>query len=69
MLGRMSAARPVGADSPEVVAFRKAARGEPLSEEEGTLLAKATRKVPSGTATVLHAAVVAELEERERVGK
>jgi hypothetical protein len=54
-------------DSPEVAALRKRVRGEPLSAAEDALLASATRK-PSGPG-VPHAAVIAELAERERRGE
>jgi hypothetical protein len=66
----MSAARPVApSDSPEVAAFRKRMRGEPLTDAERELLADATRKLPTGTVTVPHSVVMAELADRERLGK
>jgi hypothetical protein len=43
--------------------------GEHLTDAERELLADATRKLPEGTVTMPHAAVVAELTERERIGK
>jgi hypothetical protein len=67
----MSAARTVpgsNPEAPEVVAFRKQARGEALSDAERDLLATATRKPPADSMTVPHALVMAELAERERRG-
>ena len=52
-------------EAPEVVALRKQVRGEPLSDAERALLAKATRK-PAPGQTVAHADVMRELAERER---
>jgi hypothetical protein len=52
-------------DSPEVAALRKKARGEPLTEAEGALIASATRK-PSPGPTVSHDQIEAMLEERRR---
>jgi hypothetical protein len=64
----MSAARPaqVAPDSPEVAAFRKKARGEPLADAERDLLANATRKPAPGARTVPHEKIEELLEERRR---
>jgi hypothetical protein len=64
----MSAARPaqVAPDSPEVAAFRKKARGEPLTDAERELLANATRKPDPAARTVPHERIEAMLEERRR---
>jgi hypothetical protein len=61
----MSQSAKHGHDSPEVAAFRKKARGEPLTAEEERLLTSATRK-PAPGATVPHSQVEAMLEERRR---
>ena len=50
----------------EVIALRKAARGEPLTEHERAALDAATPK-PASPGTP-HAAVEAELQERKRRG-
>jgi hypothetical protein len=63
----MSQAARASDESPAVAALRKLARGEPLTEAERALLDRATRK-PSGPGTP-HAAVMAELAERERRGE
>lgn len=52
-----------------MAAFRKRARGEPLTDAERELLANATRKPDPSRRTVPHAAVMAELAERERRGE
>jgi hypothetical protein len=64
----MSAARPaqVAPDSPEVAAFRKNTRGEPLTDAERDLLANATRKPTPGVRTVPHERIEAMLEEPRR---
>jgi hypothetical protein len=64
----MSAARPAPvtpADGPEVAAFRKRARGEPLTDVERALLATATRKPDPGV-TFTQEQVTALLAARER---
>jgi hypothetical protein len=53
-------------DAPQLVALRKKARGEPLSDEEHALLARVGPK-PHGP-TVPHEAVLQELAERQRRG-
>jgi hypothetical protein len=58
-------ARAPDEESPAVAALRKLARGESLTDAERALLA--TRK-PSGPG-IPHAAVMAELAERERRGE
>jgi len=54
-------------ESPEVAALRKRIRGEPITDVERALLARATRK-PTGPG-IPHAEIMAELEERRRCGR
>jgi hypothetical protein len=63
----MSAARlaQVAPDSPKVAAFRKKARGEPLTDAERDLLDNATRK-PAPGVTLTQEPVTAPLAARER---
>ena len=61
----MRVSQPIASpDSPAVAAFRKKARGEPLTEAEEALLQNATRK-PNGPG-IPHEQIEAMLEERRR---
>jgi hypothetical protein len=51
-------------DSPAVTAFRKKARGEPLTDAEEAMLQSATRKPTAGGTPHEHVEVL--LEERRR---
>lgn len=56
-------------EQPEVAALRKKLRGEPLSDEERSLLASTYRAPPQNdVASVPHEDVMKELEERKRRG-
>jgi hypothetical protein len=55
-------------DSPEVAAFRKKARGEPLTDAERALLANATRKpLPGVTFTQEQVSALLAARERDEV--
>ena len=64
----MSASRSVPpADSPEVIAVRKRARGETLTSEEHATLARVASKPVAST--VAHAEVMRELTDRKHRGE
>jgi hypothetical protein len=53
-------------EQPEVAALRKKLRGEPLSDEERSLLESTYRAPPQNDVGVPHEDVMKELEERKR---